>query len=129
MLHENYSVDRIHELTKIDKWFLYKLQNIVDCTHELEDVGSLFGLNKELVMKAKNMGFSDRQIANAVGATEDVVRARRKNFGITPFVKKSKSIHFQTFKITLTTLWLIPLLQNSLQTLSKSLLLSSLFVV
>ncbi|TVY49302.1 Carbamoyl-phosphate synthase arginine-specific large chain [Lachnellula occidentalis] len=88
MLHENYTVDRVHDLTKIDKWFLYKLQNIVDCTHELEDVGSLFGLKKELVMKAKKMGFSDRQIAKAVGSTEDEVRARRKGFGIKPFVKK-----------------------------------------
>ena len=88
MLHEGYTVDRIHELSKIDKWFLYKLQNIVDCTLELEDVGSLFGLKKELVMKAKKLGFSDRQIALAVGSTEDEVRARRKNFGVTPFVKK-----------------------------------------
>src|ERR1700712_1548484 len=88
MLHENYSADRIHELSKIDKWFLYKLQNIVECTHELEDIGSLFGVKRELMMKAKKMGFSDRQIAKAVGSTEDEVRARRKNFGITPFVKK-----------------------------------------
>jgi carbamoyl-phosphate synthase large subunit len=88
MLHEGYSVDRIHELSKIDKWFLYKLQNIVECTHELEDIGSLFGIKKELMMKAKKMGFSDRQIAKAVGSTEDEVRARRKNFGVTPFVKK-----------------------------------------
>ncbi|KAF1986157.1 carbamoyl-phosphate synthase [Aulographum hederae CBS 113979] len=88
MFHEGYTVDHIHELTKIDKWFLYKLQNIVDCTHELEDVGSLFGLKKELVMKAKKMGFSDRQIAKAVNSSEDEVRARRKGFGITPFVKK-----------------------------------------
>ncbi|CAG8982658.1 hypothetical protein HYALB_00006056 [Hymenoscyphus albidus] len=88
MLHENYSVDKVHDLTKIDKWFLYKLQNIVDCTRELEDVGSLFGLKKELVQKAKKMGFSDKQIAKAVGSTEDEVRARRKNFGITPFVKR-----------------------------------------
>ncbi|RFU32036.1 hypothetical protein B7463_g4315, partial [Scytalidium lignicola] len=88
MLHEGYTVDRIHELSKIDKWFLYKLQNIVDCTQELEDVGSLYGLKKELLMKAKKMGFSDRQIANAVGSTEDEVRARRKSFGIRPWVKK-----------------------------------------
>lgn len=88
MLHEGYTVDRIHELSKIDKWFLYKLQNIVDMTHELEDIGSLFGVNKEIMMKAKKMGFSDRQIANAVGSTEDEVRARRKNFGVKPFVKK-----------------------------------------
>ena len=88
MLHENYSVDRVHELTKIDKWFLFKLQNIVDVHHELEDVGSLFGLKKELVSKAKKMGFSDRQVAKCVGSTEEEVRARRKGFGIKPFVKK-----------------------------------------
>ncbi|KAA8576922.1 hypothetical protein EYC84_006958 [Monilinia fructicola] len=88
MLHENYSVDRVHDLTKIDKWFLYKLQNIVDCTRELEDIGSLSGLNKEIIQKAKKLGFSDRQIANAVKSTEDEVRARRKSFGITPFVKR-----------------------------------------
>lgn len=88
MLYEGYTVDRIHELSKIDKWFLYKLQNIVDMTHELEDIGSLFGVNKEIMMKAKKMGFSDRQIAIAVGSTEDEVRARRKNFGVKPFVKK-----------------------------------------
>ena len=88
MLHENYSVDKVHDLTKIDKWFLYKLQNIVDIYRELEAIGSLFGLKKELVGKAKKMGFSDRQIAKCVGSTEDDVRARRKGFGIRPFVKK-----------------------------------------
>jgi carbamoyl-phosphate synthase large subunit len=81
-------VDQIHDLTKIDKWFLYKLQNIVDCTHELEDIGSLFGLKKEIILKAKKMGFSDKQIAKAVGSTEDEVRARRKSFGIRPWVKR-----------------------------------------
>ncbi|KAL1837953.1 hypothetical protein VTJ49DRAFT_3224 [Mycothermus thermophilus] len=88
MLHENYSVDRIHELTKIDKWFLYKLQNIVDCTRELQQIGSLLGLRKEHILKAKKMGFSDKQIALAVGSTEDAVRARRLEFGIRPWVKK-----------------------------------------
>ena len=88
MLHENYSVDQVYELTKIDKWFLYKLQNIVDVHRELEHIGSLFGLKQELLSKAKKMGFSDRQIAQCVGSTEDDVRARRKSFGIRPFVKK-----------------------------------------
>ena len=88
MLHENYSVERVNELTKIDKWFLYKLQNIVDAYHELEGIGSLFGLKKNLTTKAKKMGFSDKQIAMCVGSTEDEVRARRKGFGIRPFVKK-----------------------------------------
>ena len=88
MLHENYSVEKVNDLTKIDKWFLYKLQGIVDVHQELEDIGSLFGLNKEVLQKAKKMGFSDKQIALCVGSTEDDVRARRKGFGIKPFVKK-----------------------------------------
>lgn len=88
MLHENYSVDKVHDLTKIDKWFLYKLQNIVDCTKELQAVGSLEGLKKDLVMKSKKMGFSDKQIANTVNSNEDKVRALRLSYGIRPWVKK-----------------------------------------
>jgi carbamoyl-phosphate synthase large subunit len=88
MLHENYSVDKVHDLTKIDKWFLYKLQNIVDCQNELKEIGSLFGINKEMMLKAKKMGFSDKQIALCVGVSEDDVRARRTSFGIRPWVKK-----------------------------------------
>ncbi|KAK8243838.1 hypothetical protein HDK77DRAFT_368989 [Phyllosticta capitalensis] len=88
MFHEGYSVEKLHDLTKIDKWFLYKLQNIVDCTNDLKEIGSLFGLKKEIILKAKKLGFSDKQIALAVNSTEDEVRARRKSFGITPFVKK-----------------------------------------
>lgn len=88
MLHEGYTVDRVNELSKIDKWFLYKIKNIVDLTHELEAIGSLFGVKKETMLKAKKMGFSDIQIAKAVNSTEDEVRARRKNFNIRPWVKK-----------------------------------------
>jgi carbamoyl-phosphate synthase large subunit len=88
MYHEGYSVDKVHDITKIDKWFLYKLKNIVDCTKELEAIGSLFGLKKELIIKAKQMGFSDHQIAKAVNSTEVEVRARRISFGIRPWVKK-----------------------------------------
>ncbi|KAH8148243.1 uncharacterized protein LAJ45_07695 [Morchella importuna] len=88
MLHEGYSVDKLHEMTKIDKWFLYKLENIVEKYKELEQVGSLFGITRDLMSSAKKMGFSDKQIAKCVGSTEDEVRSRRKRFGITPFVKK-----------------------------------------
>jgi carbamoyl-phosphate synthase large subunit len=88
MYHENYSVDKLHDLTKIDKWFLYKLKNIVDCTKDLQEVGSLFGLKKELLTRAKKLGFSDKQIATAVNSTEEEVRARRLGFGIRPWVKK-----------------------------------------
>ncbi|KAI1404714.1 putative carbamoyl-phosphate synthase arginine-specific large chain [Hypoxylon fuscum] len=88
MLHEGYSVERIHELSKIDKWFLYKLQNLVDCTKEMEAVGSIDGLKRELILKAKKMGFSDKQIANAVNSNEDAIRALRLSMGIRPWVKK-----------------------------------------
>lgn len=88
MLHENYTVDRVHELTKIDKWFLYKLENIVNCTRELQEIGSLEALKKEHILKAKKMGFSDKQIAAAVKSNEDAVRALRLEFGIRPWVKK-----------------------------------------
>jgi carbamoyl-phosphate synthase large subunit len=88
MIHEGYSVDKVNELTKIDKWFLYKLQNLVDCMKEIQEIGSLFGIQHELMLKAKKMGFSDKQIAMYVSSTEDEVRARRKRFGIRPWVKK-----------------------------------------
>ena len=87
-MHENYTVDQVHDLTKIDKWFLHKLMDIVETQHELEAIGSLFGLRKELVLKAKQQGFSDIQIALAVGCSEDEVRARRKSMGLKPWVKK-----------------------------------------
>ena len=88
MIHEGYSVDRVHELSKIDKWFLFKLQNLVDVIKEMEKIGSLYGLRKEMILKAKRLGFSDKQIAIYVNSTEDEVRARRKSFDIKPFVKK-----------------------------------------
>jgi len=88
MLHEGYSVEKIHDISKIDKWFLYKLENIVEMYKKLQEVGSLFGLNSELLLSAKKMGFSDKQIAMSVGCTEDEVRARRKTFNIHPWVKR-----------------------------------------
>ncbi|KAM0280720.1 hypothetical protein ACHAQH_003890 [Verticillium albo-atrum] len=88
MLHHDYSVDKVHDLTKIDKWFLYKLENIVNMTRELQDAGGLSSLTKDQVLKAKKLGFSDRQIGNAVKSTEDEVRAVRTGFGIRPWVKK-----------------------------------------
>ncbi|DAA77623.1 TPA_exp: Uncharacterized protein A8136_6169 [Trichophyton benhamiae CBS 112371] len=88
MLHEGYSVDRVHELSKIDKWFLYKLQNIVDMHKSLQHIASLSDLQKDVLLEAKKMGFSDRQIALCLNTTEDAVRARRKSFDIHPWVKK-----------------------------------------
>lgn len=88
LLHENYSVDRVHDLTKIDKWFLHKLMNIVHMYRELEAAGSLLNINHDLMQRAKKLGFSDKQIGLSVGSHELEVRAVRKSFGIVPFVKK-----------------------------------------
>ncbi|VEU20414.1 DEKNAAC101244 [Brettanomyces naardenensis] len=88
ILNKGYSVDKVHELTKIDKWFLYKLQNIAQAQHEMEDLGSLDKLNEETIRYAKQLGFSDCQIATAVKSDELSVRSKRKSYGIIPLVKK-----------------------------------------
>ncbi|PVH22467.1 carbamoyl-phosphate synthase arginine-specific large chain [Candidozyma haemuli] len=88
LLHEDYTVDRVHDLTKIDKWFLYKIMNIVRMYRELESVGDLGRVNHDLMQRAKKLGFSDKQISLCVNATELEVRGVRKSFGITPYVKK-----------------------------------------
>lgn len=91
-----YTVEQIHELTKIDCWFLDKLKRIHDTDRELRAAGSLEALPARLFRKAKAMGFSDFQIARAVGMekTMDIekaclkVRDRRKALGIVPCVKQ-----------------------------------------
>ncbi|KAG9221154.1 hypothetical protein CCMSSC00406_0005407 [Pleurotus cornucopiae] len=88
MYNKNYSVDQLHDLTKIDKWFLYKVDNIVQTHHALKAAGSLESIDHELMQRAKRMGFSDGQIADLIQSTEDAVRAARKSLSITPFVKR-----------------------------------------
>ena len=93
---EGYTVEQIHDLTKIDKWFLYKLANIVNTALELEKHNDLATLPVELLRQAKREGFSDFQIARAVlkermtdaeKANLDV-RYLRKGYGIMPCVKQ-----------------------------------------
>ena len=93
---EGYTVEQIHDLTKIDKWFLYKLANIVNTALELEKHNDLATLPVELLRQAKREGFSDFQIARAVlkermtdaeKANLDV-RHLRKGYGIMPCVKQ-----------------------------------------
>ncbi|CAJ0627157.1 2058_t:CDS:2 [Entrophospora sp. SA101] len=90
MIEKNYTIDQIHDLTKIDKWFLHKLGNIVNVQHELKHAGKLENISKELLQEAKKKGFSDAQIASFLeeNVTEDQVRKARKDVGITPFVKR-----------------------------------------
>ena len=91
-----YTVDKIHELTKIDKWFLQKLQNIASTAIELESYNEIAQLPADLLRQAKEQGFSDFQIARAVLKTEMTssheanlqVRNLRKSKGVTPVVKQ-----------------------------------------
>ncbi|MDE5744877.1 MAG: carbamoyl-phosphate synthase large subunit, partial [Paramuribaculum sp.] len=96
-LEKGYSVDKIHELTKIDRWFLYRLQNIVTTSHLLKDFNSLEDLPADLLRLAKEQGFSDFQVARSIfkgemkGNAEKYnlkVREHRKNLGIVPVVKQ-----------------------------------------
>ncbi|KZT01451.1 carbamoyl-phosphate synthase [Laetiporus sulphureus 93-53] len=88
MFNRKYDVDKIHELTKVDKWFLYKIDNIVQTVYALKEAGSIEKIDRELMQRAKRMGFSDAHIADLVSSKEDTVRAHRKSVGITPFVKR-----------------------------------------
>ena len=95
-MHKGYTVDQIHELTKIDRWFLNKLKHIIDIDEELKRK-NINTLDKELLRTAKVYGFTDFQIARAVGLEEEcqnmhqamrIVRRLRKGFGILPVVKQ-----------------------------------------
>ena len=95
-LHENYSVQRIHELTKIDNWFLLKLQNIVNEEHELAGYDKIEAVPDALLLYVKQLGFSDFQIARLVTKCNDndlddvvlKVRDYRKSRNIIPYVKQ-----------------------------------------
>ena len=95
-MHKGYTVDQIHDLTKIDKWFLEKLKHIIDIDEAMKKC-NINTLDRELLRTAKVYGFTDFQIARAVGLEDElksmrkaslVVRTRRKNYGILPVVKQ-----------------------------------------
>ena len=83
-----YDVERIHELTKIDRWFLDKLDNIETTYRELEACRNLTGVGTDLLRKAKCQGFSDIQIARVFGVGESKVRELRAFLGLRPVVKQ-----------------------------------------
>lgn len=96
-MHRGYTIDQIHDLTKIDKWFLYKLKHIIDIDEALKRCKSVNVLDKELLRTAKVYGFTDFQIARAVGLEAElgnmakaglVIRHLRKTYGILPVVKQ-----------------------------------------
>jgi carbamoyl-phosphate synthase large subunit len=95
-LRHNFTVDEIHELTRIDRWFLYKLKNIADIHFRLSPYGKIDDLPHDLLREAKKAGFSDFQIARVLcrGKEADLtaasvrVREYRKKAGIVPYIKQ-----------------------------------------
>ena len=95
-MRAGYTIDQIHALTKIDRWFLQKLMNIMNTSKELHTYNGVADVPAELLRKAKVQGFTDFQISRAVGLEEQLgvdeglmaVRLRRKELGITPVVKQ-----------------------------------------
>ena len=94
-LQAGYSIDQIYDLTKIDKWFLYKLQNMVDTLEDLQKYSRIEDVPEQLLRLSKCQGFSDHQIARAlykeqenIEPMQDVVRNYRKSLGIVPCVKQ-----------------------------------------
>ena len=95
-MRAGYTIDQIHALTKIDRWFLQKLMNIMNTSKELHTYNGVADVPAELLRKAKVQGFTDFQISRATGLEEKLgvdeglmaVRLRRKELGITPVVKQ-----------------------------------------
>jgi carbamoyl-phosphate synthase large subunit len=95
-LRHNFTVDEIHELTRIDRWFLYKLKNITDIHFRLSPYGKIEDLPHDLLAEAKKAGFSDFQVARVLyrDSGKDLtdaslkVREYRKKAGILPFIKQ-----------------------------------------
>ena len=93
---QGYTIDQIHDLTKIDKWFLQKLKNICDIDNRLHQCANINVLEADLLREAKIYGFTDFQVARALGMEQEMdledatlaVRAKRKQMGILPVVKQ-----------------------------------------
>ncbi|KAF1382425.1 hypothetical protein PFLUV_G00143650 [Perca fluviatilis] len=86
-LHSGMSVDQIHQLTFIDKWFLHKLNRITQLEQHLANYNS-GTVPKGLLLKAKQDGFSDRQVGQILGSSEQAARELRLTHGIKPWVKQ-----------------------------------------
>lgn len=90
-MHSGYTVDKIWEMTKIDKWFLRKLQCLSDLAGKMSSY-RVTNVPLDLVLQAKQMGFSDRQLAKFWSSNELAVRRLRTEYGITPYVKQIDTV-------------------------------------
>jgi len=87
-LKKGWEIDRIHQLTKIDRWFITKIKNIVETEGRLRDLKKGALLPRDLLVEAKKRGFSDKQIAILTNSKESLVRARRDHLRLRPAVKQ-----------------------------------------
>ncbi|MFH1528538.1 MAG: carbamoyl-phosphate synthase (glutamine-hydrolyzing) large subunit [Bacteroidota bacterium] len=86
-LNSGIGVDEINQLTKIDKWFLYKMKNIIDHSKLIEGK-NIADVETDLLRRLKQLGFSDKQIASKTNSTEMEVRGLRKELGVIPFINQ-----------------------------------------
>ncbi|KAI5917785.1 carbamoyl-phosphate synthase [Camillea tinctor] len=92
-MHAGYTVDRIWELTKIDKWFLHKLKGLNDFGKSMTQYNtSQIAIRPDLLLQGKRLGFSDRQLAGFWDSNELAVRRMRREAGIIPFVKQIDTV-------------------------------------
>ncbi|KAI9439409.1 carbamoyl-phosphate synth [Russula earlei] len=89
--HRGYSVDKIWQMTNIDKWFLTKLENIFSMEQQLLAM-NILSISPELLRQAKQVGFSDRQLAGYFGTNELAVRRLRQEHSILPFIKQIDTV-------------------------------------
>jgi carbamoyl-phosphate synthase large subunit len=84
-LSEGWSIDRIHELTRIDRWFLGKMAKVLACERAVAATGAI---HRDLLLEAKRLGFSDARLGELTGSSEAAIRARREAEGIRPVFKR-----------------------------------------
>nr|NVI70378.1 rudimentary [Cucujiformia] len=90
-LREGYTIEKLYDLTKIDKWFLQKMKNIIDWEIYLETI-TPDKVNRNILLKSKEMGFSDKQIGQAVKSTERAIRNLREELNVKPYVKQIDTV-------------------------------------
>nr|DBA25415.1 TPA: hypothetical protein GDO54_009801 [Pyxicephalus adspersus] len=91
-LRAGYTIERLYELTKIDRWFLHKMKNITDHVSTLESCQYKTTMTRDVLLRAKQLGFSDKQVAMAVQSTELAVRKLRQEWQILPVVKQIDTV-------------------------------------
>ncbi|KAF5347801.1 hypothetical protein D9756_010273 [Leucocoprinus leucothites] len=89
--HRGYSIDKIHQMTNIDKWFLTKLNYIFKMEKYLYEF-NISNIPSTILRQAKQLGFSDRQLATCMGSTELALRRLRQEAGVAPFVKQIDTV-------------------------------------